>query len=719
MSDYGGRLFPQHAAMLAASGIDPDRVRARGYVSVDTRTRLAELGITKAGRNVPGLLVPQLRADGSTWGHQYRPDNPRLRAGKAVKYETPRDQRNDLDVPPGVGPKLGDPAVTLWITEGVKKADAAAAAGLCCIALAGVWSWMGTNVNGGKTAVPGWRDVALNGRRVVLAFDSDVTRKRAVRRALDELADFLNGKGATVAYLHLPDDDAGKTGLDDYLAEHQVDELLRLVRPDPPQVRDEAAAPPPPPPQDPLSPPPAPVTVEECHDVFRRWLGDEYDLDVLDVVLCALAAERLDGDPLWLLVISGPGAAKTETVQACAGAGAIVESTVTGEAALLSGTPTQERAKDATGGLLRRLGGRGVLVIKDVTSIISMSRDRRAEVLAALREVYDGRWSRSIGASGGLTLTWSGRLVVIGAVTTAWDSAHAVVSAMGDRFVNVRLDSTTGRGAAFRRTMANTGDETTMRAELAATVGGVVAGLDRTADLTLTETETERLLPAADVVTLARTGVEYDYKGDVIGAHAPEMPTRFARQLQQIMRGGMALGMSRDRVLRLAIRAARDTMPPIRLAIVDDLAEHPHSTPAEIRREVNLPWRTVDRQCQALHMLGVIACDEVEQGEDRRSRWYYSLAEGIDPSALKVSPDLATPPPVPHRRDGIGDTPNTVEHHGPRGTPAKSGDISPQVSEPLAPVEQLFPLTIPTILTCPACGWPVDSHGHAANCESA
>jgi hypothetical protein len=420
----------------------------------------------------------------------------------------------------------------------------------------------------------------------------------------------------------------------------------------------------------------APVTLDQCHAVFRRWLGDEYDLAVLDALLCALAVERLDGDPLWLLIISGPGAAKTETVQAAAGAGAIVESTITGEAALLSGTPKKDRAKDATGGLLRKLGDSGVLVIKDVTSVISMSRDRRAEVLAALREVHDGYWSRSMGAEGGRTLTWKGRLVIIGAVTTAWDTAHSVISAMGDRFVSVRLDSGAGAGrkSAGRRTAANTGDEVTMRAELAEVVGGVIAAIDAEADLSITDAEVERLLLAADLVTLARTGVEYDYKGDVIDAHAPEMPTRFLRQLQQIIRGGIALGIDRHEVLDLAIRCARDSMPPVRLAIVDDLAQHPHSRAGDIRRRVELPWRTVDRQCQALYMLGVIACEEVEVGTT--SHWYYSLANGIHPDALRPSPDLATPTLRPLEEKGSEGPPTEP----PRGTPANSGDASAHVS---------------------------------------
>lgn len=219
--------------MLDASGITPEHAARRGYETITSTGRLTELNITKAGRLLPGLLVPQLRADGSTWGYQYRPDTPRLREGKPVKYETPVGQRNGLDVPPGVGHLLGDPAVPLWITEGVKKADCGALRGLCVVALPGVWSWRGRNGHGGRAIIPDWHDVALNGRRVVLAFDGDVARKPPVRRALEELADYLESKDAHVEYLHLPDTD-DKTGLDDFLVGNAVEDLWRLVKPDPP-----------------------------------------------------------------------------------------------------------------------------------------------------------------------------------------------------------------------------------------------------------------------------------------------------------------------------------------------------------------------------------------------------------------------------------------------------------------------------------------------------
>jgi hypothetical protein len=240
VSGYGS-LFPQHAQMLAASGITPEHAHARRYMSVDTKARLEQIGVTSAGRRVPGLLIPQLRLDGSVWGYQYRPDSPRERDGKPVKYETPTGQRNGIDVPPGVAGMLADPGVPLWVTEGVKKADAASLAGLACVALPGVWSWRGGNDKGGKTAVPDWHDIALNGRRVVLAFDSDVTRKPAVSKALRALADYLASKAAAVEYAHLPDGDPGKTGLDDFLAAgHTAEDLRALVRPEPPAVVTDA-----------------------------------------------------------------------------------------------------------------------------------------------------------------------------------------------------------------------------------------------------------------------------------------------------------------------------------------------------------------------------------------------------------------------------------------------------------------------------------------------
>jgi putative DNA primase/helicase len=232
----------QHIAQLQASMISVERAAARGYESVDDPQRLRALGFSRTQAVlVPALLIPQRDKRGEVWGYMSRPDEPG--AGRQ-KYETRSGQPNHLDVPPGVGERLDDPTVPLMITEGSKKADAGAEAGLCIVSINGVYGWRGKNAHGAKTALADWEEIALDGREVVLAFDSDVVVKRPVQQALGRFAQFLANRGADVSYLHLPHNGDGKTGLDDYLAAgHTVDELHALIRPEPPALQQADAAP--------------------------------------------------------------------------------------------------------------------------------------------------------------------------------------------------------------------------------------------------------------------------------------------------------------------------------------------------------------------------------------------------------------------------------------------------------------------------------------------
>ena len=243
---------------------------------------------------------------------------------------------------------------------------------------------------------------------------------------------------------------------------------------------------------------------------------------------------------------------------------------------------------------------------------------------------------RNVGVDGGQTLEWRGRVVIVGACTTAWDQAHSVISTMGDRFVLVRSNSHTGRIGGGLRAVRNTGSEVAMRRELADAVAGLINSIDANNVYVLTDEDEDVIVRAADLVTLARTGVEIDYRGEVIDAHAPEMPTRLAKQLTQIMRGAIAIGMDHESALQLVIRCARDSMPQLRLMVLLDVAAHPGSRVIDIRRRLQRPRMTIDRTLQALHILGLLTCREEE--EQRAGKLvqirFYSLAPSINPDVL-------------------------------------------------------------------------------------
>ena len=188
------------------SGIAADVIHDRGYRTVTVKAELGRLGFSNQQRRVPALLMPLHDVFGEVRSYIVRPDEPRIdRRGKTVKYEFPSGSRMLLDVPLRVREWLGDPSRPIIITEGAKKADAAASRGLCCIDVVGTWSWRGTNELGGKTALPDWEAIALNDREVYLAYDSDVMTKPEVHQALVRLKGFLESRGAKVRMIYWGD----------------------------------------------------------------------------------------------------------------------------------------------------------------------------------------------------------------------------------------------------------------------------------------------------------------------------------------------------------------------------------------------------------------------------------------------------------------------------------------------------------------------------------
>jgi hypothetical protein len=219
---------------VVGSGIAEEVIAARGYRTVTVPAELHRLGLSHAQCRVPALLVPIWSPHGEIVLYQSRPDQPRIRDDKPVKYETPAGSRMAFDVPPTRCQLLADPTVPLLVTEGVKKGDALVTHGGCVIGLLGVWNWRGTNDRGGKTVLPEWELVALNGRTVYLVFDSDLMEKRLVHLAVERLKAFLESRGATASIVYLPPAENGaKVGVDDFLsAGHTLDDVLALASPE-------------------------------------------------------------------------------------------------------------------------------------------------------------------------------------------------------------------------------------------------------------------------------------------------------------------------------------------------------------------------------------------------------------------------------------------------------------------------------------------------------
>ena len=224
-------LSDSHRRMLyEESGISPDLAAERGYYTARTAAEVP--GCFAGYQRKPGLLIPMFSPDGETKGYQLRPDRPRKKKnGEPLKYETPDGISPVVDVHPRMLEEARSGDGLLVITEGAKTGDATTSRGVCTAVLAGVWMWCVPKVKPYRLKAC-FDHIRLKGREVLVVFDSDCMTKAGVQEALEALVGALEGRGALVRVVYLPDaPDGSKQGLDDFLAAGgTVREMLALAR---------------------------------------------------------------------------------------------------------------------------------------------------------------------------------------------------------------------------------------------------------------------------------------------------------------------------------------------------------------------------------------------------------------------------------------------------------------------------------------------------------
>jgi hypothetical protein len=351
---------------------------------------------------------------------------------------------------------------------------------------------------------------------------------------------------------------------------------------------------------------------------FRRWLLLP-DPSPLLAVLGTVAANRLEGDPVWLLLVGPPGGGKSELLSSVAGLHDVHPTATLTEAALLSGSPKREHGDDAKGGLLRSIGDFGILLCKDFGSVLSMNRDARAAVLAALREVYDGSWTRHVGTDGGRTLHWSGKVGLVAGVTPSIDRHNAVIGAMGERFVLFRLPNVDADEQAARA-LAHAGREAEMRSDLSGAVTELLLpGLPEPRPLD--DAEQRRLISLSTLAVRCRSAVERDgYSREVELIPEPEAPTRLTVVLERLLAGLDVIGTDRADAWRVVTSAALDSIPALRRSVLDLLATRDdEAETSTIAEALGYPTSTARRTLEDLTAHELVR--RVKHGEGKADTW--------------------------------------------------------------------------------------------------
>jgi hypothetical protein len=366
----------------------------------------------------------------------------------------------------------------------------------------------------------------------------------------------------------------------------------------------------------PNDPNPTSCTIDETVAVFHKWLLLRNDTPLL-AILGTVAANLLPGDPVWLGVVAPGSSAKTEMLASVSHLPHIHKVGTLTLPALLSGTPTNQRAKDARGGLLHEVGDFGIIVLKDFGSILSMRPDAKAEVLGALREIYDGEWTRRVGTQGGRRLYWKGKAGLVFGCTAVIDSHHSVIGAMGERFLLSRLTPEEGQ---FKHALKHAGTKTThMRQELAESVTKLFAQPRRDPQ-PLSDDEAEKLDKVIALVVRLRGPLERDrHSRELENIYGAEGTGRLGLTLERLLAGLDSLGVERKVAFNVVKSIAMDSVPPIRRAAYACVYKYRDVTTTDVALALGLPNTTTHRNLEDLAAYHLV--ERHSQGQGKPDRW--------------------------------------------------------------------------------------------------
>lgn len=227
-------------ADLARSGISLAEAKQLGITYL-TGPEAAALGAHYA---LPCLKIPYFEPNGSALSYRpkwpqffrlrYLIEPPKDENGRAPRYFQPKDSGTCAYFPKSTGldwaAVIQDPDVDLIITEGEKKAAAAAIHGFYTVGLGGVFNF--TSKESGFLAE--LEQINWVKRKVIIAHDSDVTENKNIVAAVNRIAAELHDRGALPRFLVFAPNGDEKVGLDDFLLSNtpeKLEEILEAAEP--------------------------------------------------------------------------------------------------------------------------------------------------------------------------------------------------------------------------------------------------------------------------------------------------------------------------------------------------------------------------------------------------------------------------------------------------------------------------------------------------------
>lgn len=343
------------------------------------------------------------------------------------------------------------------------------------------------------------------------------------------------------------------------------------------------------------------------HRVYRELLYIE-DTKRIDVVLAVALSRKMEGVPLWLILVGASGDMKSVQLNAIEDDETMVMHNLTSKT-IVNGYADKSKYPDLAPFMDKKL-----IVIPDMAQILKLPPNEKAELWGQLRDLYDGLAGKMSG-QGSRARYKNLHITLLAGSTPAIDGQILVHQDLGTRELIYRTEGNKSKKDVMWKCFQNESEEKSIKSRLKEVTNNFINNTE-IRRFPIPDNILEEIMEISIYVSYMRASAELDsYTNTLRNDVYPEEPTRISKQLKRmyICLKSLSEDYSDERAMEILWHIGRSSAFPLRIKIFNHLLNTTREfSTSQVAEELHIGKSTAQRELAVLWNIGLVSCRKQE-----------------------------------------------------------------------------------------------------------
>jgi len=369
------------------------------------------------------------------------------------------------------------------------------------------------------------------------------------------------------------------------------------------------------------------IILDSMIEKFKYWLHIE-DEQLLYTLAAIKISHRLQGDPLWMMLIGPSSDGKSELLRSFTREEELTLDNVTPNSFVSGfiGKKDEDGLELNEGKHLAEEIANRTWYIYDFSIILSKHYDERSQILSNLRMIYDGEITRALGTKQIIKVKTPNNTLIVGS-TPAIDGTILEDQILGTRFITYRTH-THDQEKVMEKILEIQENELmpTLRAELNQASRMFEEGVI-IEEPKLNDSEKQSIMLLTKQTCILRTSVELEkMTREVRNIATPESTGRLFKQLLKLYKSYRIIGLTEEEGMECVRKVCIDSIVPLRLKILGYMMNHDNSdiSMGRVAKKMKIGKSTAKGHLLSLAALNLVDYEEIYDDQQKRNTFRFT-----------------------------------------------------------------------------------------------